>query len=194
MSRRKPVYPSLLTRVFGLTLAAVLNVLARCRRAPPKWDPDGTSGMSVSRDGSYIAFVGNGCSGSDLYLWDRKSNEVRRLTDSAERERNVRFSPSGRFLVYTAGGRMADSPRSVYTLSLDGGVPRRVTHNAERLDTDPSFSEDESQITFCGNFAKNGGRRYDGDVFVVNADGSNLRQLTDTGFNSNMGPIFYDHD
>ena len=74
------------------------------------------------------------------------------------------------FLTYTAGGRMADSPRSVYTLSLDGGTPRCITNTTERLDICPSFSEDESQITFCGNFLTNGGRRSVGDVFVVNTD------------------------
>ena len=139
---------------------------------------------ALSPDGNYIAFLSNGSflKGQvfiDLWLADaRTGKRITRLIKSALDPNfeelqllysQSAFSPDGKRLAFTAlsGGRDI-----LYI--LDVASRKQVERLELPLDgvTGPSWSPDGRQLVFSGN---RGGIT---DLFVVDADGGNLRQLT----------------
>jgi hypothetical protein len=139
---------------------------------------------ALSDDGKYIAYISTGSLVKaevflDLYLADAQTGKrLKRLTESTlnpefEELRYAysqsAFSRDGRFIAFTAqrGGRDV-----LYIADIRS---RRVVR---RLDTSldamigPSWSPDGRQIVFSG---LNGGVS---DLYVIDADGKNLRRLT----------------
>ncbi|HEY8596873.1 MAG TPA: hypothetical protein VIL85_00505, partial [Thermomicrobiales bacterium] len=69
-----------------------------------------------------------------------------------------------------------DGTGEIAVLETPGGVPRQVTRLGG-LNTTPTWSPDGARLAFVGN---QGGRS---DIYVVQADGSNLLRLTAAGQN-----------
>mgnify|MGYP001424801677 FL=1 len=81
---------------------------------------------------------------------------------------DVDVSPDGRTLAFTVLG-------DIYTMPITGGTPTRI---AEGLawEVQPRFSPDGSKIAFTSD-------RAGGDnIWVMNTDGSDMRQVTDESF------------
>ncbi len=139
---------------------------------------------ALSPDGRYIAFLSNGSflKGQvfiDLWLADaRTGKRIARLIKSALDPNfeelqllysQSAFSPDGSRLAFTA---LSEGKDILYV--LDVAKRKQIARLELPLDgiTGPSWSPDGSQIVFSGN---RGGIT---DLFVVDADGRNLRQLT----------------
>ena len=142
----------------------------------------------LSPDGKHIAFLSNGSFARgevfiDLWLGDAETGKrIKRLVKSTfdpnfEELRLLysqsAFSPDGRLLAFTAQSEGRDV---LYLLD----VRKRETVRKFSLDlegiTGPTWSPDGQRIAFSGN---RGGLT---DLFIVNADGTNLQQLTDDRF------------
>lgn len=67
-------------------------------------------------DYSQLAFL----DADDIYLFQKKSGTIRRITATAAAEENPTFSPDGRFLAYTAGGNL-------FVCDTVAGVPGQLT-------------------------------------------------------------------
>ncbi|MEM9827238.1 MAG: M28 family peptidase [Planctomycetota bacterium] len=94
-----------------------------------------------------------------------------------------------------------DSTYEIYEYDLESGHRRRLTH-AEGYDAEGAYSPDGSEIVFTSN--RSGydeslppalkerlkvDKQYFCDIFIMNADGTNVRQLTDVeGYDG--GPFF----
>jgi len=63
---------------------------------------------------------------NDLWIVSRKGGEAQPLSSPAGQEVFPRFSPDGRTIVFQGN---YEGNRDLYTLSPEGGVPFRVTHN-----------------------------------------------------------------
>ncbi|MEJ7761151.1 MAG: BamA/TamA family outer membrane protein [Gemmatimonadaceae bacterium] len=138
----------------------------------------------LSNDGKYIAFLSNGNEKRgelfiDLWLGDARTGErLKRLVKSTldpdfEELRLLysqsAFSNDGKTLAFTAQREGKDV---LYLLDLaTRDVRKRIDLPVDAV-TAPSFSPDDRRIVFSGT---RGGVT---DIFVVGADGSNLRQLT----------------
>ncbi|WP_299196353.1 amidohydrolase family protein [uncultured Erythrobacter sp.] len=81
---------------------------------------------------------------------------------------DVDVSPDGRMIAFTVLG-------DIYTMPIGGGTPRRI---AEGLawEVQPRFSPDGSRIAFTSD--RGGGD----NIWVMNVDGSDKRQVTDESF------------
>ncbi|MEE2619689.1 MAG: hypothetical protein VX677_13830, partial [Candidatus Poribacteria bacterium] len=71
----------------------------------------------------------------------------------------------------------------IYVMDIDGNNPRNLTNNP-KTDTNPSWSPDKQQIVFQrSSNAKGGGKDKkevgNNDIYVMDKEGKNLRQLTD---------------
>ncbi|MEO5580795.1 MAG: BamA/TamA family outer membrane protein [Gemmatimonadaceae bacterium] len=138
----------------------------------------------LSSDGKYIAFLSNGNEKRgelfiDLWLGDARTGErLKRLVKSTldpnfEELRLLysqsAFSNNGRTLAFTAQREGKDV---LYLLDLASrNVKKRIDIPVDAV-TAPSFSPDDSRIVFSGT---KGGIT---DLYVIDADGRNLRQLT----------------
>jgi TolB protein len=79
------------------------------------------------------------------------------------------LSPDGASIAFTRTDRNAER---IYVAPSGGGTPKLLTESPGAV---PKWSPDGKHIVFAGN------RGYYGGVFVVNADGSSLRKVTDIG-------------
>jgi TolB protein len=153
------------------------------------------SAPSWSRDGRRIAFVVS----TELRLVDAGGTHQRLLARGVDGDSAPAWSPDGRRVAFTSragvsvvsstGGRPkllargyqspAWSPhgrsiavvrRGVFLVPASGGSPRRLTRGA---DTEVTWSPDSRRLAFVrGTIA--------GDIYVVDATGSGLRNLTRT--------------
>ena len=79
--------------------------------------------------------------------------------------RDVKISPSGNEIAFTYKG-------DIYTVPSVGGNATRVTSTPDDIETTPIWSPDGTRIAFAST------HHGSNDIFIVNADGSELRRLT----------------
>jgi len=138
--------------------------------------------FNISPDGRQVVFSS---ADADLYLFDLRTRQVRRLTRSAALETEPAFSPDGQSIIYASG--VKEGSTGIYVRSLDGRQVRELTHGRSTFDAMPSYSSDGKQITFVRAARHRpysmGGWTWDKyDVYVMNRDGSGLRRVTHYGY------------
>ncbi len=136
----------------------------------PAWSPDGTR-LAFTR-GSQEGDVG------DVYVIDLATGAVTQVTSSPEYDHQVAWSPDGTRLVFE---RDSGPSFSIYTVNVDGTGLTRVT-DGPYFDTGPAFSPDGRFIAFGSN---RGGTFLD-DLWIVNADGTELRRVRELRFSESF--------
>lgn len=86
------------------------------------WSQETLLLRSPSMSGQHIAFV----YGGDIWISDHNGQSTRRLTINPGVEQNPVFSPDGKTLAFTAN---YDGNTDVYTISINGGTPKRITYH-----------------------------------------------------------------
>ncbi|MBD3222751.1 hypothetical protein GF314_16085 [bacterium] len=135
----------------------------------------------------------------DVFRLDTRTDELVRLTDAPGYDAEATLSPDGRTIVFTS---VRDGDLDIYTMDLDGENVRRLT-DTPGYDGGPFYSPDGSMIVYRASRPE-GDRlaEYEAlldeglvrpgrlEVFVMNADGSGQRQVTDLGCAS-FAPFFH---
>jgi TolB protein len=107
-------------------------------------------------------------------------SDLKNVTQTSDRvEYDLDWSPDGRIVFRARSTAGIDS--NVYVMNDDGSGRSLLTdiHNTSRS---PSWSPDGNRIAFVSYWVGHGNRwRDEGDIFVINADGSGLSNLTDRG-------------
>lgn len=124
---------------------------------------------SVSPDGGTIFFSSRDNGNYEIYSIDIYGNNLKKLTNGIGSLYAPELSPNGEWVVFTKNGD------GLWRMHPDGSDVKRITN---RDDIDPSWSPDGSMISFASSRA--GARQ----LFIMNADGSNVQQVTDL---NNMG-------
>lgn len=134
----------------------------------------------------------------DIFKARLDGTGIARLTSTPGYDAEATIGPDGR-IVFTS---VRDGDMEIYSMNADGGDVRRLTHRVGP-DGGPFFSRDGKQIVFRGRTLDPGPELDDyktllGDglwrptlleIFVMNADGSNLRQVTSLG-GASFAPYF----
>ena len=129
----------------------------------PAWSPDGRK----------IAFVSGRDGNSNIYVMDADGKNVHQLTDHPVSDTNPAWSPNGRKIAFVSYGDGVDS--AIYIMDADGGgIVRLTTYPAEY----PVWSPDGRQLAFHSNKNPEGVPNSDLEIYVIDADGENERQLT----------------
>jgi Tol biopolymer transport system component len=138
--------------------------------------------------------------GYDIVRLDLATGELVRLTDTPGYDAEATVSPDGRTILFTSA---RDGDLDLYTMDLDGGNVRRLT-DTPGYDGGAFFSPDASLICYRGDHPEPGPalddfRRLLADelvrpshmeIMVMNADGTDQRQVTELGCAS-FGPFFH---
>ena len=131
----------------------------------------------LSPDRSWVAFDGappgkQPLTDFDIQIVRLDGTDRRTLTDSDYWDIDAEWSPDGQRLSFTRGGRGdLDWPNTeIWTVRRDGTDLRRLGHGG-----DARWSPDGTKLAFDAPTA-----RSQGDLFVMNADGTNRRQLLAT--------------
>ena len=151
--------------------------------------PDGTGlrrlttglGISVSPSfsptGRQVAFTSDRGGSPQVYVMDLEGTNLRRLTFEGAYNASPRWSPRGEKIAFISdrgGGGF-----QIYLMNPDGsGVQQLTTVGSNE---DPAWSPDGRHLVFTSN---RGGKK---DIYVMHADGSGERRLTQNPF-SNFGP------
>ncbi|MBK7096235.1 MAG: PD40 domain-containing protein [Saprospiraceae bacterium] len=136
----------------------------------------------------------------DIYIADLKGNIKRKLTYLKGYDAEATVSPKGDKIVFTSD-RTGDL--ELWTMNIDGSGLQQITYDLG-YDGGAFFSPEGNQIIFRASrpktpeaikkykdlLARNLVEPTDMELFICNADGSKLRQLTNLG-NANWSPFFH---
>lgn len=124
---------------------------------------------SISPDGQTVYFSSKRTGSFEIYSIDLNGENRQRLTREIGSLYAPELSPNGEWVLFTNHGN------GLWLIKPNGDNPHSLT---DRDDIDPTWSPDGSMIAFASSRA---GMR---QLFVMNADGSNIRQVTNL---DNMG-------
>lgn len=136
----------------------------------------------------------------DIYSANLDGQDIRRLTASPGYDAEATISPNGKTIVWTS---VKDGDLDLYTMNLDGSNVRRLTDDVG-YDGGAFFSPDSKKIVYRAAHPTDPSEvaKYKEllaqrlvepgqlEIFIMNADGSDKKQVTRTGA-SNFSPYFH---
>lgn len=136
----------------------------------------------------------------DLYSVRLDGQQMQRLTVTPGYDAEATVSPDGRTIVWTS---VKDGDLDLYAMNLDGTKPRRLTEDVG-YDGGGFFSPDSKRIVYRASHPTDPAEiaRYKEllaqrlvepgrlEIFTMNADGSDKKQVTSNGA-SNFSPFFH---
>ena len=131
-----------------------------------------------------IAFMSTRNGDGEIYLMNPAGKRVRRLTKDPEYDSAPAWSPDGQKITFMSfrdlhrpGGIIL---AELYVMNADGTNPINLTQSPERADFSSSWSPDGKQIAFTSDegFKWDGGGGSHRNIWVMDADGGNPRNLT----------------
>src|SRR3989442_1267839 len=133
-----------------------------------------------------IAFVSGRDGDFEIYVMNADGTDQTRLTNALGFDWHPSWSPDGTKIAFDSE---RDGDFEIYVMNADGTDQTRVTHSPivdghPTLAVDPSWSPDGTKIAFESN-------RYNNvhtDIYVMNADGTNVTRLTFTPATIDDGP------
>ncbi len=136
----------------------------------------------------------------DIFTARPDGSDLRRLTETSGYDAEATISTDGRSIVFTS---MREGDLDLYVMDSDGGAVRRVTHE-EGYDGGAFFSPDGTKIVYRAHHPTDPAELADYralrdagllrpnrvEIHIMNADGSDKRQLTQNGA-ANFAPYFH---
>lgn len=136
----------------------------------------------------------------EIFVADRSGKIQNQLTDNKFYDAEATLSPDGKKVVFTS---TRDGDLDLYTMNPDGSEVRRIT-NGLGYDGGAFFSPDGSKLVFRASRPQTEAEKKDYkellaqglvaptnmELYVCNADGSDLKQITSLG-KANWAPFFH---
>lgn len=128
---------------------------------------------SLSPDGRSVVYVGREPGEIfQIYELDLESGEIWQLTEIENNAAAPEISPDGQSIVFN---RIWEDADTIWIMDRDGTNHRLVFGPPRGSGWDPVWSPDGSEILFASD------RSGDIQLYIINPDGSNLRQITQLG-------------
>ena len=128
----------------------------------------------------YISYVSNIRGNYNIYLMDTNRENLRLFTNHLTDEKDVTWSPDGRFLAYTSN---RDRDLKIYVMDTRTKEHWRLTDRPEK-EWAPAWSPDGKWIAFVsGGFENPPFGKITSHIYKTEVKGVHLEQLTDRGVN-----------
>ncbi len=167
------------TELRGWTLLASLVAAMGCagRDARPV--------TAWSIDSARVVFTGHRNGNADIYLRVPGAAAPVRLTGDPSGNNFGRFAPDGRTLAFQS---RRSGAIDIYVMHADGGLLNLTDHPA--YDVLPAWAPDGERLAFMSTrgYALGSAGPFPGHLYVVDADGGNLEQITRAPLTSSLGP------
>ncbi|MCL7989885.1 MAG: hypothetical protein M8840_02010, partial [marine benthic group bacterium] len=137
--------------------------------------------------------------GYDVFVSDVDGSNLTRLTDNPRYDAEPTMSRDGEWIVFTS---MREGDLDIYKMRTDGSELTRLT-DRPGYDGGPFFSHDGTKIIYRAShpegealadyerlLAQDMIRPSQLDIWIMDADGGNKRQITDNGA-ANFGPYLF---
>lgn len=147
----------------SLTVTSLLVILALTGLFDMLYVQGDLVGKSVPREGRW-----------GIYALDLATEEISLIYSSSVKISGLQLNSKGDTFVFSQAYGDANDQEEICSIQTDGGNFRRLTNNTV-MDTYPCWSPDGEEIAFL-SFGETL------DIYVMNADGSNVRLLYDSGF------------
>ena len=144
---------------------------------PPSWSPDGTRFAFA-----YARFaVGNW----EIYVMDADGNNLINLTNHKWQDVRPSWSPDGSKIAFASYRDCGfNTPEHIFVMNADGQGRRNLTGDTGLTNNRfPTWSSDGRKIAFDSRQLLGGV-----DIYVITAEGKNLKQLTQEG--NNRMPVY----
>ncbi len=136
----------------------------------------------------------------DIYIANADGSDLRKLTDSPGYDAEATISPDGSKIVFTS---LRDGDLDIYVMDADGSNVKRLTHELG-YDGGAFFSPDGTKIVYRAYHPTDSAEIADYralledrlirpgklDIYVMDADGSNKRRITNNGA-ANFAPYWH---
>ena len=123
---------------------------------------------------------------ADIYLMAPDGKQIRQLTEQPKTDTEPAWSPDGQKITFVSYRDVKKRPEpgieiwrgEIYVMNADGTNPINLTRSVERPDGVASWSPDGKQIAFTSAKLFNARTLANSDIFVMDAEGVNPRNLT----------------
>ena len=153
----------------------------------PRFLADRQTSASWSPDGKRILFESDDMHGNagDLFIMDADGSNVQRLTTTpgaGKFSSDYDWSPDGSQIAFDSN---RDGDTDIYVMAADGSNVKRLTDTpGKQLSGKPRWSRDGKRILFSSSRGQDSDNPMEvGELYVMNADGFNIRRLTYTADN-----------
>src|SRR5476651_2206491 len=92
-------------------------------------DPAFDSNPMYSPDGKYLAFNSTRTGNGDIYIFNLKTSELKRLAYDDGNEALSGWSPDGKYIYYATSSHDISGMNDVYRIKATGGTPMAVSNN-----------------------------------------------------------------
>jgi Tol biopolymer transport system component len=141
----------------------------------PMYTPDGKQIVYFSTTGGLISAV---------WIMNANGSHKTQLTRPAFEGFAFDVSPDGNQLA-VIDHQNTPRPTAIFTMNPQGKRLKRLTDPGKAHDVEPAYSPDGTKIVFASD---RGGTTGALDIYIMNADGSNLQRIT-TGISSACRPV-----
>jgi TolB protein len=146
-----------------------------------------------SPDGEKIAYSSFGVQPSnpegdfEVYSMNTDGSDPQNLTNTAGgiSDFDSTFSPDGKKVAYVSSGAQSSNPEGddeIYKMNAsDGSKQQNLTNNANGIQDDfPDYAPDGKNIVYDSDGNQSSNPEGDDEIYKMNVNGSNKRNLTDT--------------
>lgn len=140
----------------------------------------------VTPDGKEIYYSSRPMNAMDMQIW--RATIVGNLPTQLREGWRPRLSPDGSKVLYCAKDLKSELSK-LWVMGVDGTNQTEFIADPKADERDPAWSPDGTKIVFASNAGKdsNGWKNY--DIWIMNADGSSITQLTTNG-SADLAPEF----
>lgn len=132
----------------------------------------------ISPDGTMLSFSSLPLNAELRQVWTVNANGF--LPTQLREGHSPKWSPDGKLILYTLKDKVSGRV-GIWVMNADGSNPTQLTFGIDADDIHPQWSPDGKKIIFASNRGLDSKKRPNFDIWVMNADGSELTQLTTNG-------------